>query len=298
MEIAVDVGNRRFRDENLTSKYHLETVMLESLKILSSEDNLETAISRTLKLIGEFYGGERSYIIEIDRESGFARNTYEWCRKGVPSQKDTLQKVPLEAIPYIFETFDRKQHLIISRVDELKNSYPSGYSFLTKRRAHSLFAVPFEDQETYSGYIGVDNPNINQDTIRLLDSIAYNIANEIKKRRLYKKMEYEASHDMLSGLLNRSRYVQFQNEAGRYRDCVCGIVAADINSLKQVNHNYGHEKGDAVIKTSADIMRKRFPESHVFRLSGDEFVIITLGEEYEPFIRKVRSLKDVYKRQL
>ena len=41
--------------------------------------------------------------------------------------------------------------------------------------------MPFEDESTFSGYIGIDNPNTNHDTIKLLDSIAYNIANEIKR---------------------------------------------------------------------------------------------------------------------
>ncbi len=138
-------------------------------------------LPRILELITRFYDGCRSYIIEIDRERGYAHNTYEWCREGIPSQKDSLQNIALDAIPYIFETFNRKQHLIISRVEELKYTYPSEYQFLKRRRAHSLFAVPFEDETAFSGYIGVDNPNINQDTIRLLDTIAYNIANEIKE---------------------------------------------------------------------------------------------------------------------
>lgn len=181
MEIAVDVGDRMKERYNRTSKYHLETVMLETLRVLNTADCLDEAINRTLEIIAGFYDGERAYIIEIDRVQGYARNTYEWCRAGIPSQKAALQRVPLDDIPYLFETFNRKQHLIISRTGELRDSYPSEYRYLTARNTSSLFAVPFEDESTFSGYIGIDNPNINQDTIRLLDSIAYNIANEIKR---------------------------------------------------------------------------------------------------------------------
>ena len=103
-----------------------------------------------------------------------------------------------------------------------------------------MFAVPFEDEAMVSGYIGVDNPTINQDTIRLLDSIALNISGEMKKRRLYHRLEYEASHDALSGLLNRGSFVQYQEKLDRSMDRSCGIVAADINGLKQLNRDYGH----------------------------------------------------------
>ena len=70
----------------------------------------------------------------------------------------------------------------------------------------------------------MDNPNINQDTIRFLDSIAYNIANEIKKRRLYERLEFEAGHDTLSGLLNRSSFVRYQNGVQRKFGESCGMI--------------------------------------------------------------------------
>ena len=290
MEIAIDVGKRLLNDPNLTSKYHMETVMLESLRALSSPESLEEAIGRTLKIIAEFYGGERSYIVEIDRELGIARNTYEWCREGIPSQKHRLQNIPLASIPYIVETFNRKQHLIITRVDKLKPTCPGEYEYLSSRGADSLFAVPFEDETVASGYVGVDNPNINQDTIKLLDSIAYNIANEIKKRRLYQRMEYEAGHDILSGLENRGSFISYQEELEKSADIACGIVMADINGLKQLNRDYGHDRGDAAIVTTAGIMKEYFPGRHIFRLSGDEFVILSPETEYEAFMERVKRM--------
>lgn len=290
MEIAVDVGRYKGEDGSITSKYHMETVMLESLRILNTAPDLEDAIKRTLGLIAEFYDGERAYIMEIDRERGYASNTYEWCRENVPAQKASLQRVPLDAIPYIFSTFNRKQHLIVSEVEELKYTYPSEYKFLTSRKAGSLFAVPFEDETTFSGYIGVDNPNINQDTIRLLDTIALNIASEIRKRRLYEKLEYEATHDTLSGLLNRSSFISYQKSLRGQFGVSCGIVTADINGLKQLNQDFGHDKGDETIVLVTKIMTERFHDGKIFRLSGDEFVISVTGMEYEEFMRCVRKL--------
>lgn len=290
MEIAVDAGNHLIGDYATTAKYQMETVMLESLRTLNSADDLESGITRILELITCFYDGERSYIIEIDRERGYAHNTYEWCKEGVPAQKASLQNIALDAIPYIFETFNRKQHLIISQVEELKYTYPSDYQFLMRRRAHSLFAVPFEDETAFTGYIGVDNPNINQDTIRLLDTIAYNIANEIKKRCLYERLEFEAGHDTLSGLLNRSSFVRYQNEIQNKYGEACGIITADINGLKQLSQDFGHSRGDETIIEVTRIMRSCFPEGDIFRLSGDEFVIVVMNMAYESFMKLVKHM--------
>ena len=200
--------------------------------------------------------------------------------------------MPLDDIPYLFETFNRKQHLIISRTGELRDSYPSEYRYLTARNTSSLFAVPFEDESTFSGYIGIDNPNINQDTIRLLDSIAYNIANEIKKRRLYERLEYEATHDDLSGLLNRDSFVHFRDDLVRSGTTVsCGIVAGDINDLKQLNRDYGQRKGDLTITEVSSIMASYFAGGSIFRLSGDEFIIVSLESGYEEFMEQVRKME-------
>ena len=85
--------------------------------------------------------------------------------------------------------------------------------------------MPFEDESAFSGYIESTIP-ISTRPIKLLDSIAYNIANEIKKRRLYERLEYEAAHSTFSGLLNRESFVHFRNDLMRSGKAVsCGIVA-------------------------------------------------------------------------
>ena len=57
MEIAVDVGDRMKERGSHTSKYHMETVMLETLRVLNTADCLDDAINRTLEIIAGFYGG-------------------------------------------------------------------------------------------------------------------------------------------------------------------------------------------------------------------------------------------------
>lgn len=263
MEIAADAGNHLTGDYATTDKYQIETVMLESLRTLNSANDLEAGITHILELITRFYDGERSYIIEIDREQGYAHNAYEWCREGVPAQKDTMQNI----------------------------AFDSENQFLMKPGAHRLFAVPFEDETAFTGYMVVDHPNVNQDTIRLLDIIAYHIANEIKKRRLTEQLEYEAGHDTLSGLLNRSSFVRYQSEIQNKYGEACGIITADINGLKQLNQDFGHSRGDETIIAVTRIMRSCFLKSDIFRLSGDEFVIVVMNMSYENFVKLVKHMR-------
>lgn len=70
------------------------------------------------------------------------------------------------------------------------------------------------------------------------------------------------------------------------------VFVMDLNGLKKVNDNYGHEKGDAYIKNAADIIRSVFGETNSFRIGGDEFAAVLGGQsddEIKAFIEKLDS---------
>lgn len=70
------------------------------------------------------------------------------------------------------------------------------------------------------------------------------------------------------------------------------VFVMDLNGLKRVNDNYGHEKGDTYIKNAADIIRSVFGEKNSFRIGGDEFAAV-LGclndDEIKAFIDRLNN---------
>ena len=59
------------------------------------------------------------------------------------------------------------------------------------------------------------------------------------------------------------------------------VVMCDINNLKHVNDNTGHDMGDQYIKNCCMIICNSFKHSPVYRIGGDEFVAIAQGQDYE-----------------
>jgi diguanylate cyclase (GGDEF)-like protein len=55
----------------------------------------------------------------------------------------------------------------------------------------------------------------------------------------------------------------------------------DLNNLKETNDTYGHEVGDELIKTSAGIISEVFKRSPVFRIGGDEFLVVLQNKDFE-----------------
>ena len=60
-----------------------------------------------------------------------------------------------------------------------------------------------------------------------------------------------------------------------------GVVMADINSLKEINDKYGHERGDQYIIGACMLISQIYKHSPVYRIGGDEFVVILQGGDLE-----------------
>ena len=66
----------------------------------------------------------------------------------------------------------------------------------------------------------------------------------------------------------------------------------DLNFLKRINDTYGHERGDIAIKKLCKIICHVFKNSHVFRIGGDEFIVILEKEEFfnaENLVKEFKS---------
>ena len=95
-----------------------------------------------------------------------------------------------------------------------------------------------------------------------------------------------AYRDSLTGIKNRTAYnesvVQIEKDLHFNKAKLkFGVLVADINMLKQTNDNYGHEIGNQLIIRAAKIICDIFKHSPVFRIGGDEFVILLENEDYE-----------------
>jgi diguanylate cyclase (GGDEF)-like protein len=99
-------------------------------------------------------------------------------------------------------------------------------------------------------------------------------------RRL-EKMRYDAEHDPLTGLPNRSRLLteltRNLQELKRKEGAV-GVLFIDLDNFKPVNDRHGHTLGDRLLRAVGERLRKRLaPGSLLTRYGGDEFVVLISG---------------------
>ena len=70
------------------------------------------------------------------------------------------------------------------------------------------------------------------------------------------------------------------------------IVMGDLNYLKRINDSYGHDKGNEYIKGMHAMLAEAFTESPIFRIGGDEFVVIVQDRELERCEELVAGLRE------
>lgn len=261
--------------EQLKELLQDEEYIVECARTLSSIHDEDIAINQVLERLLNYYQAERSYVFEFDWKNGKAPNTYEKCAAGITPEIMNLQDVDIDALSFWIDQFSNHTYVYIPSVSDLKEKRPQEWEYLAPQNIHSLMAVPFYNDKTIIGFIGVDNPAIERDKPHFLINITYFISNEIQKRIMHKKLRKLSYYDGLTGLYNRNRYQTYeQGFMNTLRHQGAGMVFLDVNGLKQINDSKGHIRGDERIQATANIMREAFPDDLLFRLSGDEFLVV------------------------
>ena len=150
---------------------------------------------------------------------------------------------------------------------------------------------------------------MNSILLKIITSVivqAYDYTMTIKQKLLLESINKElqarnmdlsisSKTDELTQLLNRRGFMEYGQKLIFFSEEVStdGIVFfADLDGLKSINDNFGHDAGDKAIQAAADVLRTTFRKMDVIgRLSGDEFGIIASGMDFI-FLDKLREKID------
>lgn len=114
-----------------------------------------------------------------------------------------------------------------------------------------------------------------------------------ESERLALELEQRASHDGLSGLLNRRGFNQKLESVLSSRSGQHGLCFLDIDMFKIVNDTCGHSAGDTLIQVTADLLKNRVQNDGVVaRFGGDEFLIMMPDCEKSHFEQLIINICD------
>ena len=107
-----------------------------------------------------------------------------------------------------------------------------------------------------------------------------------------------ANMDMLTEAMNRNAYenmVKYLDE-GEIKLRTTGVVLFDLDNLKVINDNFGHEKGDEALKLCYHCISQAFQNvKNCFRIGGDEFAYVFHSDEKDRIPELLKTLELILK---
>ena len=198
-------------------------------------------------------------------------------------QKDIMQVIYAEDIPLLQASMGRET--LLKELDDnglfsltYRLNSPTGPQYV------NLVAVYSGKKHIVISVTNVDAQVRREQKIREEAAIAYQ----------------KARRDDLTGIKNKNAYGEFERKlneqiaSGEVEEF--GIAICDVNGLKTVNDTQGHKAGDDYIRSASKLVCDTFKHSPVFRVGGDEFVVILKGSDFEAREELEKQFMEIAKR--
>lgn len=178
-------------------------------------------------------------------------------------------------------------HILSKRVptiitDVEKNPFIDN-KILIEEKIKSLLAIPLYANDLIIGILYLDDfkpRDWTEKEIEFTTLLGIQAAFAIEKFSLIEMISRVSLTDDLTGLYNRRGFLTLAQQqmeiAGRVKQEVM-LLFADLDKLKLINDNFGHEKGDMALIDAANVLSQTFRKSDIIaRLGGDEFTVLAL----------------------
>ncbi len=235
-------------------------------------------------------------IYSVDPETGF----YEIFKMNPENMQYELEP---EGKDFFKESRDRLKEIVYEEdVDALMKVFTKEH-ILESIKQRGLFTYTCRIKRINGGlrYVTMKTALVEElDGPQLIFGLI-NVDEQVRKEKEYadKVLEAEdkAIRDELTGVKNKHAYAIVEEEfnvkieAGKASEFA--IVVCDLNGLKDVNDNFGHQTGDEFIRAGCKIICTVFAHSPVYRVGGDEFVVIAQGADYGNIDKLLENLEKV-----
>ena len=156
----------------------------------------------------------------------------------------------------------------------------------------TAFAYQNKDKENVESII-IEDPEIHTNNeveslanavVKMSHDMRNYVESVIEAEKKVQILDELATKDALTKVRNKTSYDKFAEEIDsriRQGEAQFAVAMMDLNNLKVINDTYGHDSGNIYIKEACSIVCHIFVHSPVFRIGGDEFVVILQNDDYK-----------------
>ena len=283
---------RRKRAEQLRHLEHTVT------RCLSEADSLSGALKAAMRAVCETEGWECGRYFRVDETAGLLRFSDAW---GVPDAAIERYIAASRDVTYAMGTgltgkvWQSGEPVWVSDRGE-----HAGVAQATFGSARDVFIFPLIADGKAVGVCTFISRKLRAPDAGLLVAvrvIGSQIGQFLKRKQAEERIQYLASHDVLTSLPNRAMFSEVLNlaiqNARRYNRAFA-VLFIDLDRFKIINDTLGHEAGDMLLKEMGTRLSQSVRSGDVVgRLGGDEFVVliqeVSEAQQVEPVARKILS---------
>ena len=290
LRMLVDISTMEHMENTIAGKIHIENTLLNFISTLARSElaeNNDEVMNYILELIGKFYSADRAYIIQLLEKDCRRHYLYEWTKEGVENSNEEVEVIDIKNPQTKENVYKKKMPILIKDIEDIKEVSPEEYRHQKKRKVRSIYAVPYMEDDKVKGFVGVDNPELTIGNFALLKMMTLFVEDRFFRHQHIIQQEYNLYHDKLTGKKNRNSLRVYSKEEISDMEGKLGVAVANINGLRDINRDFGQEYGDSMVVQFAEFLEKKFRGREIFRLDGDEFVIVCPGVSYESIQKQV-----------
>ncbi len=296
--VVNDITDIKTNNDALGRDLGVQIILNSCVELMHGKINPKDAIDEILKIIGSYYSSDRVQYFQINFEENTVGIFSEWCKSGISSEKETMQNIPIEMVSNLTSQLNKGKTLYIPNIQEILGHSNEGQQVLedvgiaenVENSSALLITSIHDEKENVSGYLIIENVDEEFKEDQLLKPLSFFISDFIYKAELLESLSKLSFRDSLTGLKNRHSYKELLNRYEKFPPKALGVGYADISGLKIINDTFGHSKGDEIIIRMGQLLSSEFGED-VYRIGGDEFVILQEGDDIKKFESQISSLK-------
>ncbi len=208
----------------------------------------------------------------------------------------SMGRTPYETALAWETMLNKSDCLLLKDLQVVKDRDPVWYELLVSQEMHNIVLYEIRFQKTLVGFIWAGNYNTakTEEIKGILELATFLIGAVISNHQLVSRLEIMSTVDGLTQVNNRNamnqRVERLLNGEDK-RPVQMGVVYADLNGLKTVNDDKGHEAGDKLLVRAANLLKIVFDDFEIYRVGGDEFVVFLPEITEETMARQVAQLR-------
>ncbi len=288
-EIATDISKIVELEKDVSDKLADEQFIMSCVELLHSGNESSVSIESLLEAVANYYDAERSYIFEVSECGEFISNTYEFHRPDCLAHKEDLQNLPIEELDILLNKCNDDEAFAMN-IDEVGEDSLEYELMKMQGLTDIMVGAIKSNDENVAGFVGVDNPVGNKTKVSTLRAVAKFTANFLDETELLTKLNKLSYYDTLTGIKNRHSYSLAIKNIDMNIDSL-GVLYADITGLSTINDTKGVLYGDEILVKLSKILYEIFKDN-VFRVGGDEFVVIAENVSELDFEKDIALLKE------